>query len=231
MFSDCKMLTNCFINLDEKADVDSIWRLGSFLFPLKNACDEVKQNGYNLIYKAASLNYPYAQWYLARCFKCGWNGETNIDKYISWLKQAASNGCYAAMSQLGIEYITGKNTSKNWKKSFDLLKKLENSGDKAESECKGNFYAPLGLFYENGVVVNTDAKKAANYFLAGSEWDDPVAEYNLARCYEKGIGLETDLHKAKEYYSSAKEHKHKGAAAALERVEKLIQGDSDDLPF
>jgi serine/threonine protein kinase len=231
VFSDCKMLTNCFINLDEKADVDSIWRLGSFLFPLKNACDEVKQNGYNLIYKAASLNYPYAQWYLARCFKYGWNGETNIDKYINWLEQAASNGCYAAMSQLGIEYITGKNTSKNLKKSYDLLKKLENSGDKAENECEGNFYAPLGLFYENGVVVNTDAKKAANYFLAGSEWDDPVAEYNLARCYEKGIGLETDLHKAKEYYSSAKEHKHKDAAAALERVEKLIQGDSDDLPF
>ena len=233
-FSNCKLLTNCYIDMDEKADIESVWRLGSFLFPLKNACNEVKQNGYDLIYKSATLNHPYAQWYLARSFKYGWNDEIDIDKYINWLEKAASNECYAAMSQLGIEYLTGKNTPKDWERSYNLLNKLEGIGKKAEDECKGNFYSPLGFFYENGVIVNTDAKKAANYYLAGSKWEDPIAEFNLARCYEKGIGLDVDLHKAKEYYSSAKEHKHKGAIEALERVEKLLSPSTnvvDDLPF
>lgn len=234
VFSGCSNLKVCNIQIDPSADVESSWNLGSSLFPLKGADGETKKNGYDLIFRSASLNHSQAQWYLAYCYKFGWNGETSIDKYISWLERSASNGCYDAMSQLGKEYLTGNNTPKDHQKAYDLLHKLEDMGDDAEEGCNGSFYAPLGALYENGSVVNKDIKKALEYYLKGTKWEDSVAEFNLARCYEKGIGLDADLHKAKEYYSLAKEHKHKGAIAALERVEKLLNTTTnvvDDLPF
>ena len=234
VFKNCSCLKECNIKIDENAEVQSMWNLGRYLFPLKNATAETKKNGYDHILKSASLDHPNAQWYLARCFLNGWNGEINIDKYIHWLEQAASNGCFAAMSQLGIEYFLGKRISRDWAKSYNLLKKLEESGINAEEECKGNFYVPLGLFYENGYIINTDTKKALNYYFKGTKWKDPLAEFNLARCFEKGIGQNVDLQKAKEYYLLAKEHKHKDANAALERVEKLLNNSTkavDDLPF
>lgn len=234
VFYGCSNLKECNIQIDENADMASSWNFGSSLFPLKNADAETKKNGYNQILKSASMGHPQAQWYIAYCFKFGWNGETSIEKYFLWLERSASNGYYDAMSQLGKEYLTGNNIHRDHQKAYELLHKLEEIGGDAEEECKGNFYAPLGALYENGSVVKKDVKKAVEYYIKGTGWEDPIAEFSLARCYEKGIGMDVDLHKAKEYYSFAKDHKHKGATDALERVEKLLNTSTsvaDDLPF
>lgn len=235
VFKNCSNLKYCFISLSDTTDKDSAWNLGSFLFPLKNAEAEMKRNGYDLIVKSATLGHPYAQWYLAKCYKFGWNGEKDMHNYLIWLERSALNENYEAMSQFGKELLLGKNISKDYERAYMLYSKLENYAFDAECDCKGNFYAPLGLFFENGLVVAKDTKKAIEYYKKGSEWDDSIAEFSLGRCYEKGIGVEVDMEKAKGYYSSAKEHNHKGAIEALERVEKLLNTSSneveDDLPF
>lgn len=234
VFEDCEKLRDCYIYLDERTDSNSAWNLGSFLFTLKDANDEIKQNGYDLITKAAELNNSEAQWYLARCFKWGWYGEKNTGNYISWLKRSADNKKYEAMSELAREYILGKNTPRNYSDAYKLLSDLEKAGLLATLYCKGNFFALLGFLYENGLVGTKDPRKAVDYYKKGTTWEDSIAEFQLARCYENGVGLDVDLQKAKEYYSLAKEHKHNGANAALERVEKLLNTSTnvvDDLPF
>ena len=231
VFRNCSNLKHCMLSLDDRTDAHSAWNLGSFLFTLKNASPEMKANGFSLISKAAEMEHSVAQWYLARCYKYGWNGEISIDKYISFMKRSSANNNFAAMSKLGIEYLLGKNISKNYKAAWELFHRLEESGFEAEIECEGNYFAPLGLMYENGLFVSKDVRKAVDYYSRGEEWDNPTAIFRLARCYEKGIGVEVDLHKAKEYYAEAQKHKSKGALEALERVEKQIQADSDDLPF
>ena len=231
VFKNCPNLTLCILSLDDRTDAESAWNLGSFLFPLKDASTEMKTNGFKLISKAAEMEHSVAQWYLARCYKYGWNGEINIDKYISFMKRSAANNNFAAMSQLGIEYVTGKNTSKNFKVAYELFHKLEESGDDAENECKGNYFVPLGLFYEIGVIVSKDVRKAVDYYSLGEKWDNPSAFFQLGRCYEKGIGVEASLEKARRYYIEAQKHKFKGASEALERVEKQIRANSDELPF
>lgn len=229
VFDDCDALNKCYIFLDERTDAESAWNLGSFLFPLKNVSEDIKQNGFSLIKKAAEKNNVYAQWYLARCYKYGWNGQIDKEQYTIWLKRSAKNKYYKAMTELAREYILGKYISRDYKKAYELLSELENADGWVAFACSGKYYALLGCLYEHGLEVVKDSNKAIDYYKKGSNWSDCVAEYNLARCYEEGIGLERDLDKAKEYYSKAKEHNHGKAAEALQRIEDKIA--CDDLPF
>ena len=231
VFNDCKKLKSCIIYLEERADSESALNLGCILFSLKNVTSDIKQNGYSLLLKAAELNNPVAQWILACCFKYGWNGEKDLEKYLNWLKRSAMNNKYSAMSALAKEKIAGKNVPKDYKGAYELLCSLENAGLEAEFDCKGDFYTLLGMCYEFGLEVAKDAKKAVEYYEEGISWQDSLAEFSLARCYENGIGLEPNLQKAKEYYLKAKEHKYAGAAEALNRVEMKINQEYDDLPF
>ncbi len=231
VFDDCKCLNNCKIYLDERTDSESALNLGRFLFSLKNSTDEIKQNGYSLLFKAAELNNPDAQWILARCFKYGWNGETNIEKYIQWLKRSAINKNYSAMLALAREFLSGKNTPKDYKQAYELLCALEDADIIAELICNGEFFTLLGICFEFGLGVAKNTKKSAEYYKKGADWGDSAAEFSLARCFENGIGLSINLQKAKEYYLKAKQHDFNGATEALERVEMKINQQYDDLPF
>lgn len=231
VFKDCTKLKRCSIYLDERTDSKSAWNLGSFLFSLENVSEDIKQEGYKLILKSAEMNNAPAQWFLARCFRYGWNGETDIAKYIKWLKRSAINKNYSAMSALAREYLSGKNTSKDYKQAYELLCELEGAGIIAELICKGDFLTLLGVCLEYGLGVAKDTKKAVTYYKEGSAWGNSASEFALARCYEYGIGLSINLQKAKEYYSNAKEHNFDGASEALERVETKINQEYDDLPF
>lgn len=226
VFKNCSSLNRCYIDLDERTDAQSAWNLGRYLFSLKNN-DRMKENGISLIKKAAELDNANAQWFVACCYKYGWNGKINIEEYIHWLKRSAENKSYEAMTELSREFIFGRYLSKNHEKAYDLLSDLEKSGNLAAIFCGGKFYALLGFLYEIGSVVEKNAETALDYYFKGAKFHDAVAEYNLARCYEIGIGSGINLDKAKEYYTKAKEHNHSLAAKALQRVEKAI----DDLPF
>lgn len=135
------------------------------------------------------------------------------------------------MSALAREYLSGKNTSKDYKQAYELLCELEDAGIIAELTCNGDFFTLLGVCFEYGLGVAKDTKKAVKYYKEGSAWGNSASEFALARCYEYGIGLSINLQKAKEYYSNAKEHSFSGAAEAVERVETKINQEYDDLPF
>lgn len=231
VFNDCKKLKSCNIYLDERTDSKSAWNLGSFLFSLENVAEDIKQNGYNLISMAAEKNHSDAQWFLARSFKYGWNGEVNKEKYIKWLKRSAANKQYMAMSRLAREFLKGKLIPNDYKQAYEILCALKDAGTEAESVCKGDFFTELGLCFEYGLGVAKNEKKAVKYYKKGMLWGNSIAEFALARCYEKGIGLSINLQKAKEYYLKAKRHNNSKADEALKRVETKINQDYDDLPF
>ena len=228
VFYESKALNKCHIYLDDRADALSAWRLGYFLFTLKSDDSSIKDNGYNLITKSAEQDHPQAQLYLARCFKYGWHGEPNVDKYILWLMRASNNKDYEAMCYLAIEYMIAKNISKDLEKAYDLLSTIDNATPFEKWDCRGKFYAPLAWFYQYGRVVAKDINKAVEYYKEGTEWKDPSAEYFLAKCYEEGVGVERDLEKAKEYYSRAKEHGHAKADDALMRIAHEIESPIEE---
>ena len=230
-FNECTNLTNCSIKLMDNADKDSFWNLGSYLLQLKEASSDTKDLAYTYIDKAANLEQPSAQLYLAKCFKSGWhNNIVDNNKYIYWLKRAAANeDQYEGKLILGMELTIGEFIPTDYNRAYKLFSEIEDAGLFAEIECDGMHYCYLGLFYELGIVVNKDFKKAAEYYEEGVGWNDSLAEYNLAKLYENGLGVNRDLFKAKELYLKAKEHKLTDATEALARVERLIE--HEEPPF
>lgn len=215
VFDDCKALNKCYIYLDDRTDAKSAWNLGEFLSSLKNVPIDIKQNGFSLIKKSAEMNNAYAQWFLARYFKYGYNGNKDIEQYLFWLKRSAENKGIQAMEELAKEYMFGNILSKNYAKAYELLLEVEKMG-RFSSNNKG-YLALLGWLYEHGIEVKKDVHKAVKYYTEGAIWKDCDAEYNLARCYKGGIGIEKNIEKAKEYYIRAKEHNHGMTNEALER--------------
>lgn len=228
VFDGCKALRKCYIFGDDGIDAESAWNIGNFLSSLKNASVDIKQNGFSLIKKSAEMDNVNAQWYLACCYKYGWNGYKDKMQYLIWLRRSAENKVIQAMEELAREYMFGDILSKNYTKAYELLLEVEKAGLFSLFNCKG-YFALLGWLYEYGLEGKTDVKKAVEYYKKGAVWKDCDAEYNLARCYEEGIGIEKNIKKAKEYYIKAKEHNHGMANEAIERIENGIS--FDDLPF
>lgn len=232
LFISSPNITECQIELADNSDKNSFWYLGHFLFKLKDASYDTKELAHSYIVKAATLEQASAQLFLAKCFKFGWhNNIVDNEQFVYWLERSAANeDQYEAKLILGIELAVGKLIKKDYMKAYNLFTSIEKAGVFAEIECRGKHYVYLGLFYELGIVVNKDFKKAAEYYQEGANWNYPFAEFNLAKFYENGLGLNRDLYKAKKLYQKAKEHKHKDAEKALERIERLIM-DEEELPF
>lgn len=228
VFYESKALNKCYIYLDGKADAQSAWNLGYFLFTLNSEDSSIKENGYNLITKSAKQGLSDAQLYLARCFRNGRYGEKNADRYIFWLKRASDNKNYEAMCLLAIEYMTEKNLQQDLEKAYDLLSTIADASWLEKLPCRGKYYAPLAWFYRFGKVVAKDVNKAIEYYKEGAEWNDPSAEYFLAKCYESGVGVEKDIEKAKEYYSLAKGHGHNKAEEAIKGLTQKVEAPIEE---
>ncbi len=78
----------------------------------------------------------------------------------------------------------------------------------------------LGLLYEQGLGVEQDYEKAAEYFasVAASENKSATGVYEFARLYEQGLGAEQDVEHAIVLYQEAAEYGHEAASEALERL-------------
>jgi len=79
-----------------------------------------------------------------------------------------------------------------------LLKKAAEQGD-AESQRR------LGFYYEKGIDVPVDFKKAVHWYTKAAEQDDTEAQELLSFCYYAGRGVERDLARSKEWTRRAAE--------------------------
>ena len=76
----------------------------------------------------------------------------------------------------------------------------------------------VGLFYENGTVVEEDSMKAAEYYSRSANLSYAGAQHNLAIFYSKGRGVEKDEEKAYQLYSRAAAMGHSGSQNNLGRL-------------
>lgn len=66
-----------------------------------------------------------------------------------------------------------------------------------------DYYDNVGYCYEEGVVVEQDYAKAAEYYELATHNGFSMAWYDLGRMYEDGLGVEKDLSKAVTCYMNA----------------------------
>lgn len=130
--------------------------------------------------KTAELNYPPAQYSLAKMYEEGRGTEKDTAMYRQWLEKAAKNGYAEAESEYGVMlYEAWDRSTRN--KAFLFLK---NAIDKGTDNDKAVWC--LGLCYMNGVGTAIDKRKAYPLYISAAEKGNADAQVKLCEDYFKG---------------------------------------------
>lgn len=120
------------------------------------------------------------------------------------LKQLANENDSQAIFEIGRRLFIEEKYEDSFK-YFEKSAKLSNS----------NAINALGVFFQDGIVVQQDFTKAFDFYSKAADLENDVAIRNLADCYAKGVGVKQDKVKAKEYYQTAAKFGNLDAMYAL----------------
>lgn len=193
--------------------------------------------------KAADKGDSYSLYQLGWCYQNGKGVNIDLTKAFEYFKAAAEKDYTAAFNPLAMCYLKGRGVQADSKKALEYLKEGARKGDiqsiyqlglyyyqgKAQSDfrivyrCfitaakKGHVSALnyVGVCYEKGIEVVSDAKKAFEYYDKASQRGSVQALYNVGRCYEFGIGVEKSQEMAYSCYNQCKE---KGYSLAVAKI-------------
>jgi len=82
------------------------------------------------------------------------------------------------------------------------------------------FFHAVGDCYYYGRGVEKNQVRAVEYYRKAADLGLASAQYNLGFCYEHGYGILHSRRNAIYWYTKASEQGNKGAAEALERLNK-----------
>lgn len=158
-------------------------------------------------YSAAAENgYDEAQFALASLY-CRRREHQNA---IKWLTAAAKQGS-VIVSQYSLLEYREKYTDVPPEDDFDAFKALKNAAKQGNAEAE-NY---LGMCYEKGVGTKRDLQEAYRLYSSAADANNPMGQYNLARCYDENselsadvslfLNIDPDFQKAAELYEKAAE--------------------------
>lgn len=121
------------------------------------------------------------------------------------LKSCAERGDKRCQNLLGLWYVKGVGTEKNYRLAFEWFKKA------VEQDYASAFYN-IGDLYLIGLGVEVDNQRAFHYYKEGAERKHAGCQRRLGTCYLKGIGVDVDKELA---FSLFKESSLQGYAPAM----------------
>ena len=149
--------------------------------------------------KAIKLNHPIAMVNLGKFYEQGLIGEEpDFLKSCKYYKMAAGLGEPKGLFNYGNCLHYGLGTPKNMEAAFKIFKDLVDV-DFTEA------YFYLGMYYENGYVVEKDIELAREYYRQGALRGDAYCYNELGRMYATGVGVNIDNFAALDYYKQAAE--------------------------
>ena len=157
------------------------------------------KQAYKCYQRCAKSKLPTAIRNLGNMYENGLGVEKNYKKAIKYYKEAAILGNSDSYYKLSRFFEEGLGVRKNYKIAVRLAKQgalIE--VDKKEETAN---LITLGYYYENGIGVEQDKKKAFSFYQKANEIGGPVAKYCVGHCYHKGIGVEQNIQLAIMYLS------------------------------
>lgn len=181
-----------------------------------------------------------AMYKLGYIYLTGEMGCENESECVVYFEAAAELGHPGSAIQLGILYEYGDYVEKDYDKALELFNFAIASGRNDAYYNAGEIYRhkdmidealkcykialendnlsaalPLGWFYEDGIGVEKDEKKAFEYYKQAYEDGNPDSAYYLARMYYLGRGTEESDAKAFPLLKEASEQGNKNANCFL----------------
>lgn len=148
----------------------------------------------DLIRQAADLGDPAAQCAMGDCYNYGMGVDRDEKKAVEYYLKSANQGYVPAQAMIGCAYLIGMDVGID--PETVLNKYLLPAAEKGEPV--GQYYA--GYCYDNGTIVEKDAKKAVEYYRLSAAQGFPEAQNRLGECYQSGIGVDVNTEEAVKWY-------------------------------
>ena len=189
------------------------YELGLRIYNSSSQKKEIK-HAISHIEKAAALNYPEAQLWVAKHYERGSDYyPKNYRQAFLWAQKAADLGHPEAQYFLSLLYIAGRGVEPNSTESAYWA-----------YTAAGNKYPPamtrIGILYQEGLGVPQNSRNAILWFLRGALYNDALAQYYLGICYSIGFGVKANQVEAYKWLNISAS---KGNAKALNMRQKLIK--------
>lgn len=187
-----------------------LYRLGMLMIEKEVAGETEK--GFSLIQQAAEAGYSYAQNYMGKAYRFGWNVKVNPVRATNWFTKAAEQNLPDAMCNLGDMYSAEDGLTVDYEKAFYWYGKA----------AEANHYralTELGDLYYAGKGVERDFAKALEYYLKACDEGYPYAFYSVGFMYLRGQGTAPNREKAMEYLSQAAAMGNESAFQLLNQME------------
>lgn len=209
-----KLLEKLF-DLSEKGDVDANLVLQQAFKFRSNMLDDLSSPLADRLFndakkesaqRLAQAGIPYFQFLY---HQLSYNPkDTKNEESYSWLKKACDNGSPEAWREMGLllsEKHLGNYAGihKNLEESIRCFEKVVTLP--YNEAVAADTYYDLGYAYENGIGVEADIKRAADYYRRSfSGGSHPLAAIRLGYMYESGLFGEPDYKMAFYYYFKGK---------------------------
>jgi len=122
---------------------------------------------------------------------------TDYEKACYWYRMAAEAGYIKGIFNYANMLHYGRGVKRDYAEARRLFEAI------AEYDPSAYFY--LGLYYQNGLGVEADYLKAHQYYLLGTQYDDPYCFCQVGVMYATGQGVVKDEQLAFDYYMKAAE--------------------------
>jgi TPR repeat protein len=146
---------------------------------------------------------------------------------VQALEYAAGQGHSLALWKLGRMYADGDGVPHDDLKAFEFFSKLADQNadeprDSPNASVVASAFVALGTYFLDGInksYVIANPVRAAELFTYAALWfNDPNAQFNLARLYMDGNGVEKDARTAARWFNLAAEKGHHASQAMLGRL-------------
>lgn len=165
---------------------------------------KIPEEAVSWFHRAALRDLAVAQFQIGRMCLGGQGVPENHGEAAQWLRKAAEQNHATAQVMLGILCMGGTRQFKSdYAEGFKWLRKAGEGGgffSFLELAVAGN---ALGRIYEEGIGVEKNYKRAANWYKKAAGRGSVEAQRALGICYAEGKGVEQDDKKAHEFLKEA----------------------------
>jgi TPR repeat protein len=171
---------------------------------------------YNNLRREAAAQNPEALFVWYGLFSLQFDNRITERDAVNLLENSAAQYYLPAITELGLNYYTGKFIKENKQKALDIWNAAENLGS-MEARIR---LAAAEIF---GFVKGSGIDAAIKILNEGEKQGSILAQVTLAYCYENGIGVGKNKAEAVKQYRNAAQRGSRYGYAELQRIYNEIR--------
>lgn len=176
--------------------------------------------GFRWLLRGAEQDEADSQHNLGMAYFYGWGTAVDMHKGCEWQRKAAAQGHAWGVYMAGNCDFDGDDGPKNPGKGVSAFQRVLEMSDPAAAAAARNM---LGWAYQNGLGVEKDLGRAAEYYRQSAEEGNVRGQFNYGYVLEHGMGIERNDTESLRWYRLAEQNGNQAATAKVKELSKLLE--------